>query len=80
MVYNYRYMKLIKIFECRSSSLKERDPGVYSKEGSEKRIYTLRIFDFEGKIEELIKVSKIRSTGNALITKKPIEKLLMLGK
>ncbi len=73
----FKRMKSIKLFECRSSSLKERDPGVYSKKGSVKRIYTLRIVDFEGIIEKLINASKTGSTGKALITEIPIENVLL---
>lgn len=40
---------------CGSNSLRNRDPGVYSQNAREERIYTLRIVDRENKIEELIK-------------------------
>lgn len=64
----------IKFFECRSSSLKDYDPGVYSKDKTDKkRIYTLRIVDFEGKIESLLNASRNCSTGITLPARKTIE-------
>lgn len=63
----------IKFFECRSNSLRDCDPGVYSKK-NDKRIYTLRIVDFEGMIESLVnKASRTCSTENTLPTRKTIE-------
>lgn len=49
------FQKKSVLGDCRSNSLRERDPGIYTKENLEKRIYTLRIVDYEKKIEEVIK-------------------------
>ena len=47
--------KVSVLFGCRSSSLREFDPGIYSSEKIEKRIFTLRIVDYDEKIEEIVK-------------------------
>ena len=60
-VVEFKYMqgKMSNLFGCRSSSLKERDPGVYPKGKSENRIYILRIVDYDKKIEEVIKYPEV---------------------